>query len=403
MHAAQSHGGDAAGSSRAVTLAPEHQLMVDAVERFCRDLSPADMLRRDAEHVPPYDFLPLLGELSLIAAPLPESAGGLGIPWSTFCRIQETIGYHAQPIGSILNRVVSFGALPVLMFGSDRQRRELLPPLLSGQALFALALSEPGAGSDARAVVTRAEQVDGGWKIHGRKTWISDADRADRLMTLCRVAGAEQKRFVTLLVPRHAPGIAMTPIPKVGNNCMPSFDIGYDGVFVSDDDRLGEVGRGFETISGTLRYSRASLTALILGSSRAALDLAVQHARQRIQFKKTLSEFQVIRHRLVDMRLRHEQARFLVYEFARALDAGEEVEALGAMAKIAATEMFQYVTDAGMQILASAGYSSDSPMQMYWRNARLYTVGEGANEIQRELVARDMGLLQPRTPPPDAG
>jgi alkylation response protein AidB-like acyl-CoA dehydrogenase len=379
-------------------LEPEHQAILDEVERFFADLSPADLLRRDAEHVPPYDFLPQMGELGLIRAALPEAVGGLGLPWSVFCRIQEKIGYYAQPVGSILNRVISFGAMPILMFGTEEQKERLLPGLLDGQSLHALALSEPGAGSDARAVTTKAERVAGGWKISGRKTWISDAGRADRLLTLCRIPGVEgSARFVTFLIPRDAPGVAMTLIPKVGNNCMPSFDIGFDEVLVSDDDRLGEVGKGFETVTGTLKYSRASLSGLLIGSGRAALDLAVQHAQERVQFRQPLSSFQAIRHKLVDMRMEIEKARFLLYEFARAVDAGEDVEALGAMAKIAASEMFQYVTDRGMQILASAGYATDSAMQMHWRNARLYTFGEGANEIQREIIGRSMGLVPARS------
>jgi len=374
----------------------EHRLILAEVERFGTDLDPADMLRRDAEHVPPYDFLPQLGELGLIRAALPEEHGGLGLPWALFCRVQETIGYYAQPVGSILNRVISFGALPVILFGSEAQRSALLPDLLDGKLLVALALSEPGAGSDTRALTTRATKVDGGWRIDGRKTWISDAERADYLMTPCRIAGEDKKRFVTFLVPRATAGIAMTGIPKVGNNCMPSFDIGYDEVFVSDEAVLGEVGRGMEPIHGTLKYSRTSLSALLIGAGRACVDLATMHARERIQFGQPISAFQAVRHKIVDMAVENEKARQIVYAFARAVDAGDDVDALGAMAKITATEMFQFVTDRGMQVLASAGYASDNPMQMHWRNARLYSIGEGANEIQREIIARTMGLIPPR-------
>jgi alkylation response protein AidB-like acyl-CoA dehydrogenase len=374
-------------------LAPEHAPILEAVERFCARLSPAEMARRDTEHVPPYDYLPLLGEMGLIRAPFPEAVGGLGLPWSLFCRIQESIGYHAQPIASILNRVVSFGGMPLLQFGTAAQKDRLLPPLLDGTALVALALSEPGAGSDARAVTTRATRVAEGWRVNGRKTWISDAGQADHLLTLCRIAGDRVgDGLVALLVPRAAPGVSMTIIPKVGNNCMPSWDIGFDDVVVPDTDRLGEVGSGFRTITGTLRFSRASLSATIVGSARAALDLAIAHAIERKQFGQSLTGFQVLRHRLVDMKMAVEKARLMVRELARVVDADEPSDELAAMTKIAATEMFQYVTDHGMQILASAGYATDSPMQRYWRDARLYSFGEGANEIQREIIARHMGL-----------
>ena len=369
----------------------EHAAILDAVARFCATISPAESTRRDAAHIPPYDYLEQLGALGLIRAPIPQSAGGLGLPWALFCQIQERIGYHAQPVASILNRVVSFGVMPVIMFGTEAQRTHLVEDLLDGRALVALALSEPGAGSDARAVTTRAERDGEGWRITGRKTWISDAGRADFLLTLCKHPG-EGDNLVAFLVPRAAPGITMTIIRKVGNNCMPSWDIGYDDVRVADTDRLGPVGAGFRTITGTLRYSRASLSATIVGSAQAALDLAVAHARERVQFGRAIADFQVIRHRLVDMKIEVQKARLMVRELARAVDADEPADELAAMTKIVATETFQRVTDHGMQILASAGYASDSPMQRYWRDARLYSFGEGANEIQREIVGRHMGL-----------
>jgi alkylation response protein AidB-like acyl-CoA dehydrogenase len=366
---------------------------LESIDRFFSRLPSGEIQRRDQHHIPPYDFIPQLAELGLIRAGVPEGAGGLGLPWSVFCRLQERVGYHAQSVGSILNRIVSFGIMPLLMFGTETQKAALTPGLLDGKLLIALALSEPGAGSDARAVSTRAERRAEGWCVTGRKTWISDAGQADYLLTLCRMESDGPRRsFVALLVPRGAAGVSMTPIPKVGNNCMPSWDIGLDEVLVSDDLRLGEAGRGFETVTGTLRYSRAGLSAIILGSAQAALELAVNHALEREQFGRGLADFQVIRHRLVDMKIELRKARLMVYELARAIDAKEECDELAAMTKIVATDMFQYMTHHGMQILASAGYASDSPMQRYWRDSRLYTFGEGANEIQREIVARAMGL-----------
>jgi alkylation response protein AidB-like acyl-CoA dehydrogenase len=372
----------------------EQSAFLDSIDRFFDRLPQGDIQRRDQDHIPPYDFIPQLADLGLIRAPIPEADGGLGLPWSVFCRLQERIGYHAQSVGSIMNRIISFGIMPLLMFGTEDQKARLVPDLLDGRLLIALALSEPGAGSDARAVTTRAERTAEGWTVNGRKSWISDAGQADYLLTLCRVADTSpRKSFVALLVPRTAPGVAMTQIPKVGNNCMPSWDIGFDDVAVPDALRLGAADRGFETITGTLRYSRTSLSAIILGSAQAALDLAVSHSRDRVQFGQSISDFQVIRHRLVDMKIELTKARLMVYELARAVDAGEACEEMAAMTKIVATDMFQFITHHGMQIMASAGYASDSPMQRYWRDSRLYTFGEGANEIQREIVARAMGLI----------
>jgi alkylation response protein AidB-like acyl-CoA dehydrogenase len=376
----------------------EFEAIAASVDRLLsRRLPPEEIRRRDEQHIPPYDLVPELAETGLIRAPLPEAVGGVGIPWSVFCRVQERVAYHAFFVASILNRYVCFSAMPLLHFGTEAQQRRLLPGVLDGSTLMALALTEPEAGSDARAVRTRAERVDGGWRIRGRKTWISDADRANYLLTMCRTTepgggGGDRPSFTALLVPRHTPGIAMTPLAKVGNNCMPSWDIGYDDVLVSDDDRLGPVGAGFQTIAGTLKYSRASVASGVIGTARAAFDLARKHARERVQFGQPIAAFQVIKHRLVDMHLEITKAALVVRELARAIDAGEPTDDIGAAAKIVATDMLQRVTDHGMQILASAGYAAESPMQRYWRDARLYTFGEGTNEVQREIIARGLGL-----------
>lgn len=365
--------------------------VLESVDRFCRQRLPAsEVRRRDEAHEPPYDLLPELAELGLVRAPLSVEDGGLGMPWSAFCRVQARLANTAYFVASILNRVVAFGIFPIARFGEQVQRVELLPALLEGRALVSLALTEPQAGSDARAVRTLARRQGDGWLIRGRKTWISDAGGASHLLTLCRQDSAEG--LTAFLVPRQAPGITMTPLPKVGNNCMPSWDIGFDDVLIDDACRLGPVGQGFSVIGTALSYSRASMAASALGTARAALDLAVEHARNRVQFGSPISEFQVIRHRLADMKMEIVKAELLVAEMARRIDAGLDVGEIGPMTKVAATECLRFVTEHGMQILASAGYAADSPMQRYWRDSRLYTFGEGTNEIQRELIAK--GILR---------
>lgn len=362
-----------------------------AVDRFCERRLPAiEVRRRDEAHEPPYDLLPEFAELGLIRAPLPVEHGGFGLPWGEFCRIQRRLAYNAYFAASILNRVVAFGAFPIIRFGTERQRAEILPRLLDGKALVCLALTEPGAGSDAKGVRTVARRQGDGWRLSGRKTWISDAGGASHLLTLCRTEG--ETRLTAFLVPRETAGIAMTPLGKVGNHCMPSWDIGLDDVQISDQCRLGPVGDGFSVIGAALSYSRASMAASALGTARAAFDLAVSHAREREQFGRPIGQFQVIRHRLADMKFEIVKAELLVEELARRIDNGESVAEIGPMAKLASTETLRFVTEHGMQILASAGYAVESPMQRYWRDARLYTFGEGTSEIQREIIAKTIGL-----------
>ncbi len=378
-----------------MTIKDEEVLLLDTITKFCHQhLPPEEVQRRDENHTPPYDLVPKMAELGLTRIPFPEEVGGFALGWSTFARVQELIGYHAFSAASILDRIVTFGGMSILRFGTDQQKSTLLPAILNGEIIIALALTEPGAGSDARAVQTRAEKTSDGWKIHGRKTWISDAGEAKYLLTLCRTIqkGQSKPSYTAFLVPTSASGIHMTELPKVGNNCTPSWDIGFDEVLISDDSMLGVAGKGLKSVLASLTYSRAALSAAAVGCGQAAVDLAIKHAKERIQFGRPITEFQVIKHRLVDMQLEIRKAKLFVYELASQLDEGQSSGDLPAAAKIAATEALQFVTNHGMQILASAGYAMESPMQRYWRDARLYSFGEGTNEIQKEIIAKHMGL-----------
>ena len=375
------------------SLTGEQRQMIDAVDRYLTQRLPREeILRRDAAHAPPYDLLPELGELGILGIPFDPAYGGLGEPWITLALVQERMAQHAYFAASIVSRVVAFGGMSIVTYGSEEQRRRFLPELIAGRALFALALSEPQAGSDATAMTTRAERVAGGWHIVGRKTWISDADGATHLVLPARTEkGATGSRGISVfLVPRRTEGIHMTPLDKPGNHCMPSYDIGLDDVFVPDDALLGREGEGFGHILSTLHYSRSSMAAAATGCAQAVVDMALAHARERIQFGKPLFANQVLRHRLADMQMRVDQSRLSLYHLAWMLSEGMECKRQAAQAKIIATEALQFVADHGMQIMASAGYSMDSHMQRIWRDARLYSYGEGSNEIQRELVSREL-------------
>ncbi len=377
------------------SITTEQRQMLDTVERFlAHRLPPEEVRRRDDGHIPPYDLLPEMGELGLFGLAFPTEYGGLGLDWRSVCLVQERLGQGAYMAASIYNRVVGFGAMSVLTYGSEAQKQSLLPQILAGKLLIALALTGPEAGSDAGAIRTRAMPVDGGWRIIGRKTWISDAKGATYLLTPARTeADSKGSRGISLfLVPSDAPGIAMTPLPKIGNNAMPSWDIGLDEVFVPHDAMIGQQGRGFQHLMSTLHFSRASMAATVTGCAQAAVDLALAHARERQQFGKPIGSFQTIRHRLADMQMRVDQSRLTVYHLAWLLATGDAARRQAAQAKVIATEALQYVTHHGMQILASAGYAAESDMQRYWRDGRLYSFGEGTNEIQRELIARELGL-----------
>ena len=190
-------------------LSEDQRLMIDAVDGFARrNLPPEEVRRRDQAHEPPDDLLPALAELGVLGLPIPERYGGLGRGWETVALVQERLGYHAGMAASLINRVVCFGAMSILEHGSDEQKSDLLPKIINGELLFSLALSEPGAGTDAGALVASASRADDGWRINGRKSWISGADSSHYLVTACRTEpGSRGSRGVSMfLVPQDAPG-----------------------------------------------------------------------------------------------------------------------------------------------------------------------------------------------------
>ncbi len=376
-------------------VSPEQSAMLDVVERFVdRHLPMTDQRRRDSERDPPYELLPLLAETGLLRFPFSEDIGGLGGDWSTVSMVQEALGRRAWMLGSLFNRAIGFGGMSLMSFGSEQQKSELMPQLMDGRLLFALALTEDEAGSDAAAVRTRAELNGRTWQLTGRKTWISDAERADYLVTVAR-SGEGQRRsdgLTLFLVPRGTPGVECRPIEKVGNHCLPTFEVLLDRVELPETAVLGEIGKGFASLAKTLHYARCGLAAATVGYAQFAVDLALTHARERRQFGRPLGAHQALAHRLADMQMEVDQARLVVRELAWRIDTGADTARQAAQAKVIATECLHEVASKAMQILASQAYHQDSDIARIWRDSRLYTFGEGSNEIQRNIIARELGL-----------
>ncbi len=373
----------------------EQHLLLESVDRLLmRHLPPDEIRRRDAEADPPDHLLPLMAEMGLLGLAVPESQGGAGANWQTMALVQERLGYRATMAALLFNRVTCFGIMTLLSSGSEEQRATYLPRMLAGEGAFALALTEPGAGSDAGAIATRAKPSEGGWSLTGQKLWISGAASALKLVVAART-GTQRRGSdgITLfLVSPDVDGIAMTPLDKIGNRCSPTYDIAFDGVFVPGDAVLGTLDAGFDCLRKTLFFGRTGLSAAVVGTAQAAVDTAAAHARERVQFDRPIGRFQTLAHRLAIMQTEVDQVRLLVRNLAWAIDNGEDCARLAAQAKWAATETLKRVTDHGMQIMASVAYAADSDMQRFWRDARLYTFGEGSSEIQLDLIAHDMGL-----------
>ncbi|MEI8147376.1 MAG: acyl-CoA dehydrogenase family protein, partial [Alphaproteobacteria bacterium] len=332
-------------------LTPDQRAILDSVDRFAaRHLPPDEVRRRDRDHVPPYDLLKRMGEAGFFALAIPTAHGGLGGHWPDVALVQERLGRHGYMAASIYNRVVGFGLASVLRYGSPTQQQALVPGLMAGEFFIALALTEPGAGSDAGALMTAARKTASGYVISGAKIWISDAAGARYLLTAARTEqGSKGAAGITMfLVPRDAPGLTLSPLKKVGNNAMPSFEVGYDDVEVGDDAVMGEVGGGFRHLMSTLHMSRASMAATVTGAAGAALDGVIAHARERHQFGKPIGSFQAIAHRIADLSTRIDLSRLMVRHLATLIAGGHPCRREAAQAKIVATETLRDVADQGM-------------------------------------------------------
>ncbi len=376
-------------------LTEEQRALLDSIDRMMAQHLPPERVRAfDAAHEAPPGLLEAFGALGILAIPFPKRFGGLDGDWTTVTLVQERLAYHAAIAASLYSITVDFGGMSLLTYGSAVQQEAMLPPLIEGRAQYSLALSESGAGTDAAALTTRAERTAEGWRINGRKTWISSADTAAYLVTVCRTerGSVGNQGISILLVPPGTPGVHMTKLNKLGNNSLTSWDIAFDDVLVPADALMGQEGQGFRHVLSTLSYSRSGQAANAVGQAQRAVDLAVAHAKERIQFGRPLTQFQVLRHKLVDMQARVDQARLVLYRLAWMIATGQRCRREGAQAKILASETLQYVAGEGMQILASSGYADESPMNRIFRDSRLYTFGEGANEMLRDQVAREMGL-----------
>lgn len=376
-------------------LSNEQKELLEALDRFLMKVfPPSDVRKKDAEHADCSYLVPAFGEVGILALPFPTEYGGLEAQPSTVLLVSERLGRHAAIAAALYSMTVDFGGMTILHAGTATHKQELLPRLIEGGVKFALAVSEPGAGSDIRAISTKAERTRAGWRLNGRKSWISCADTADYLITLCRTSGnaEDKKRFSLFMVPRGSQGVHMTRLNKAGNNCMSSWDIGFSDVKITDASLVGEDGGGLAVVGKVLEHSRVNQAAQAVGQAQRAVDLTIAHTKERKQFGRRIADFQSIRHSIVDMQLRVDQARLMVYAAGQHKDLGLHAGRQVAQAKVVASETLRYVADRALHITASQGYSSESDIQRIWRDSGLYTFGEGTNELHRDYLARELGL-----------
>jgi short/branched chain acyl-CoA dehydrogenase len=344
----------------------------------------------------PTEVLRGLGELGLLGTLVPEKWGGIGSSTVGYVALLEALGSVDPSVAAAWQAHSTIGSLPLLLFGNDDQRERWLRPLAEGTKLGAFGLTEPAAGSDVRSLRTRAERVSDGWVLTGQKAFISNAgtDMSFGVTVLARTGeDADGKpRFGSFIVETGAPGYTLGPkLRGIGWKGLDTRDLFFDNVLVPDSQVVGEPGGGLAQFLSSLEVGRISIAALSLGTATGAMRMAVDYARQREQFGTRISSFQAIQFKLADMATEIEAARWLTYYAAALRDAGRPFRKEAAMAKLKASQVATSVVSEAVQIFGGAGYMLDSDVARFYCDAKILEIGEGTNEIQRLVIARELG------------
>ncbi len=370
------------------------------IQRVCRDFAareirPISLAVDEADTEVPREIWRKAATLGLTSFMLPEAYGGAGMTdCRTSCIVQEELSHGCSGIGNLITSN-GFFAEPVLVLGSEEQKRRWLSPLAAADPpMTALAITEPQSGSDAGSIRTRARRVDGGYVLSGQKSWISNGGVAKSYVIFATVQPGSGHRGITaFLASEDDEGLRCgPPMRKMGQRAIPNAELFLDDLFVADDRRLGAEGQGFSGLMQTFDRSRVTLAASATGLARAALEYAVDYAKEREQFGKPIAQHQAVAFRLADMALRVDASRLLTWRAAEMLDRGERVTAEAAMAKLHASETAMWCTWAAVQTLGGWGYSREYPVEKWMRDAKLEEIEEGTSDIQRLVISR--GLLR---------
>lgn len=331
-------------------------------------------------------------QLGLTSMHIPEEYGGANLDAVSSAIALEEVARGCVSTGLSIEAHNMLCCAPLVTWGTSEQKAKYLPRLASGEVLGALALTEPGAGSDLQAVRTRAVRDGKEWVLNGNKIWITNADSAPVIVTLVRTnpdTDRPSRALSMIIVEADVPGLTIEPpIPKMGVRGSHAHPITYDNVRVPLDNLLGEEGRGLHQTLETLDGGRIGVGALCVGIAQAALEQAITYVQERETFGKPLAEHQAIQFKLADMAMLTEAARLMVYKAGWLKNQGKPYTKLSAMAKLLASEVAERVTWEALQIHGAYGYSAEFPIERIYRDQRMMTIGEGTSEVNRMVIAR---------------
>jgi acyl-CoA dehydrogenase len=379
-------------------LTDEMKMFGDAVRDWVDKEAPksyARELERHEEHYP-FELWEKMTAAGFHGVGIDERYGGQG--GDILTQVQLGRGLARSLAGlSWVWAITSFaGAKAINLMGSDAQKERFLPRIAAGELRFAIGFTEPEGGTDVLGGLrTFARKVDGGWVVNGNKTWSTSAHVADYILLLARSERdvAKKHQGLTLfLLPTKADGVSIHELSKLGMRAIGSCDVGMDDVFVADDLVLGEPGKAWYELLPTLNNERTLVSSFCLGILDGILEDALAHVQSRRAFGKPIGQFQILQHYIADIAIQRKQVELMVYNAAWMQSTGQPAHAETTMVKIAASEAAVSAADRGIQILGGMGYSAETDMQRYWRDARLWLIGPITNEMARNTIAEQLGL-----------
>jgi short/branched chain acyl-CoA dehydrogenase len=379
------------------TLEDEYEALRQAVRDFAVEQVAPVIGDYYARHAFPYDLIRQMGKLGLFGLPFPERFGGEGGDYFALCLALEELARVDSSVAITLEAAVSLGAMPIYRYGTAEQQERWLPALCRGDALAAFGLTEPGFGSDAGGTTTRAVLDGDEWVINGSKAFITNSGTdITSLVTVTAVTSVNAdgtKELSTIIVPSGTPGFTVQPgYSKVGWCASDTHELTFEDVRVPAANLLGERGRGFAQFLRILDEGRIAIAALSVGLAQGCVDESLRYAAQREAFGQPIGEFQAIQFKIADMAARVHVARLAYYDAAARLLAGRPFKREAAIAKLTASETAMANAREATQIHGGYGFMNEFPVARFYRDAKILEIGEGTSEIQRMVIARDLGL-----------
>jgi short/branched chain acyl-CoA dehydrogenase len=372
-------------------LGDEQRLLQSTVREFAREeIAPvAEALDRDKRF--PYDIVAKMAELGLMGIPFPEEYGGGGADTLSYALAVEELARVDSSVCITMAAHTSLGTMPIHLWGTSEQKGEWLPELCAGRRLAAFGLTEPEAGSDAGNTRTQARLEDGEWVIDGAKQFITNAGtEISGCVTITARTG--ENEISNIIVPNGTPGYEQgEPYRKMGWNASDTRPLSFDGCRVPESSVLGRRGDGFKNFLHILDGGRIGVSAMAVGLAQGALDEALAYAKERRAFGQPISKFQAIQGKLADTSAEIEAARLLTYKAAMLKDRGEPFTLVAAQAKLKTGRLAVRAAEEAVQIHGGYGYIEEYPVCRFYRDAKILTIGEGTDEVQQMVIARELG------------